>query len=111
MVKAFGECLLPAKQPGQFQPHFPKTALVRGQMVGIWALLSQNSVLGARRVFLTPFHSSAPQQMHFFMMKPKSAWRTALGPLRGGIGTRQAHVVPSGAQFSTCQVCSSWGGV
>lgn len=68
IVKAFGECLLPAKQSGQFQPHFPRETLVKGQ-VGIWALLCWNAVLDVRRAFLTLFHSPAPQLIHFFMMQ------------------------------------------
>lgn len=31
-------CLLPATQPGQVQPYLPRTALVRGQVVKIWAM-------------------------------------------------------------------------
>lgn len=60
VVKAFGECLLPAKQPGQYQAHFPRAALVRGRTVEIWAFLSWNAVLEVGRAFLTLFHSPAP---------------------------------------------------
>lgn len=60
--------LIPAIQPGQFQPHPFRTALVRGQVVQTWAFVFWNNVIGVRKPFLTLFHSPVSKWMHFFVM-------------------------------------------
>lgn len=86
--------LITTIQSGQAQPHPPRTALVRGQVVKTWAFVSWNNVVGVRRPFLTLSLSGSTMDTHLHDVADiiQESWSEVL---EGAAGARQTHGVTS----------------
>lgn len=100
--------LITTIQSGQAQPHPPRTALVRGQVVKTWAFVSWNNVVGVRRPFLTLSLSGSTMDTHLHDVADiiQESWSEVL---EGAAGARQTHGVTSRDLAFSNQVCSFFG--
>lgn len=62
-------CLLPATQPGQVQPYLPRTALVRGQVVKIWAMCLLGQCGWGKEGLILSLYSSTRDALHCDVVK------------------------------------------